>query len=241
MSAKLLGLVAQGMNGKKSLAGAQIDLLDFAQPTSGSSSIKAPRRCIALIYAFGAGASGQSVAVAASGSGGAAAGYRFLRLSPLQSISWVVGAPGASATGSLGNNGGDTTITLPGGSVLIAGGGKAGLSAPVGGLGGVASGLWTLARNGAPGGAPGVNGGSAGPGGGSGGAQAGGAWGGGGGSAGFGDSVPLLAGGAGSAGDSAGGSIAGGNYGGGSGGGTSGDPSGAGGLGAVFIWLLRPH
>jgi hypothetical protein len=234
MGQKLRGLVGQGMDGRKFYRDALFDLVGIVDVTSGSGSIIAPRSCVALIYAFGPGASGSGQN---GGGGGGSALFKRLRLIQGQTINYTVGTPGAQNAGS-GFDATDTTIAPPFGVVLTAGGGKTNIGA-AGGLAGAASG-GDINRSGGAGGAatlaglPGTGGGVGGAGGG---VSAGG---GGGGGAGFSDIGPGLSGGAGSAGN-LGATAAGGAYGGGSGGSQSGGTSGAGGPGRVAIWLLRAH
>lgn len=213
----LRGLVGQGMDGKKRQTGGQIELVGFADASAASGMIVAPKSCVALIYAWGPGGSGCAGTGSPGGGGGGGAVYKRVRLSARQSITYACGVRGVPVTddGNVqpGNDTTDTTVTLPSGAVVTAGGGKKGNGgAP--GVGGVASG-GDLNRSGANG------------------------FGSGGTAAGFADLVPGLAGGAGGAlgGNGSAGSAAGGGGGAGSGG--MGSISGAGANGRVLIMLVR--
>lgn len=235
------GLVAQSMNGSRGLVTPKFGALPV-NATSGSGSITVRRPCYALIVARGPGGSGGggSGPTVCSGGGGGAALYKRVFLRAGQTISYTVGTPGAEPTFSSvpGNDGTDSTVTLPDGTVLRAGGGKRGLfgDGSPGGAGGIATG-GDINRNGGAGGlaASGANGepGSSGQGGGAG---AGGAKlsnsGGGGGAAGLTEIVADLIGGNGSDAGS-GGAPAG--IGGGSGGGRDSFSSTIGGLGQILI------
>lgn len=228
----LRGFVGQGMDARKTAG--RPTLLAIKDTTSSTDSYTATTGCIALIYAWGAGGSGSLDGSQASGGGGGAAGYKRLRMTAGQVLSWSVGA-GAAAPTTVGIDGGDTTVTLPGGLVLTAGGGKGGADGAVaGGAGGVASGSWDVARNGGaggPGGGSATAGGSP-TGGGTGGAASG-NYGGGGGSAGFTDKVSGLPTGNGGAGNA--GSDEATAPGGASGGGSVGQP---GKNGRVLVYIL---
>ena len=120
----LRGLVAQGMDSRKSFAAANIVLLGGAvSSTPGSGSVTVTKPCLALIWGIGPGGSGSSMATTGGGGGGGAAGYRAVRVTTGQVISYTVGTPGAAAFGANGSAGTDTTITLPTGRILRAGGG----------------------------------------------------------------------------------------------------------------------
>lgn len=228
---RLRGFVNQSMSGKKPPSASRADaaqMVDTATPGAGSLTVA--RNGVALIYLEGPGGSGD--AASRGGGGGGAALCKKFRVTKGQVLSWTVGTPGAAAANPApGNDGSDTTLTLPNGVVLTAGAGKGGAAS--GGLGGIASG-GDVNRTGGAGGSSGGAGSSA-PdaGGGAGGASGVGS--GGGGGAGFGDIGSPLAGGPGSAGASNSG--AGGAYGGGSGAGSF--STGAGGSGRVLIWIVR--
>lgn len=150
---EIKGFAAQRMDGRK--AQQFPTLLTIRETTAATAgSYTATIDCWALIYAWGAGASG-ATGNSASGGGGGAAAYKRVRLLPGQTIGWSVGAAGAAqpANGSDGFDGGDTTITLPSSVVLTAGGGKKGRSGTAtGGLGGECLGPWNTARRGGKGG-----------------------------------------------------------------------------------------
>jgi hypothetical protein len=204
---------------------------------TGANSYTATKACIVIIRAWGAGGSGGTFSLAnAGGGGGGAVGYRVVSLTAGQTITWSIGAGTASSTvdNSNGVDGGDTTVTLPGGYVLTAGGGKKGTAAGVGGTGGIPSGPWYIGRNGGDGGDSNTAGSSP-TGGGTGGITSTNR-GGGGGAAGFLDLYPNIASGNGSSGNT---STAGGAPGGGSGGAPGGGlASGKGGDGRVIITVI---
>ncbi|WP_452418380.1 glycine-rich domain-containing protein [Phenylobacterium soli] len=229
------------MSGHKPTAA--LELVGIADGQSGAGSIIAAKPCVAVIYAIGGGASGGSGSPREIGGGGGAALLKTVKMAKGQTISWAVGA-GAAASGlaTYGFDGGDTTVTLPNGFVLTAGGGKAGSAVSPTGNGGMARG-GDVNRAGGAGGASGSAGTSGGLGGGSGGATN--AGGGGGGGAGFSDvsSIGLsLAGGNGGAGQPVGGSDggAGSTFGAGGGGTQNGaKQGGAGASGRVLVLLAR--
>lgn len=235
------GLVAQSMNGSRGLVAPKLGALPV-NATSGSGSITVRRPCYALIIARGPGGSGGggSGPTVCSGGGGGAVLYKRVLLRAGQTISYTVGTPGAAPTFSSvpGNDGTDSTVTLPDGTVLRAGGGKRGLfgDGVAGGAGGLATG-GDINRNGGAGGsaASGTNGEPGSPGQGNG-AGAGGAKlsnsGGGGGAAGLTEILSDLVGGNGS---DAGSGVAPIGIGGGSGGGRDGSSSTVGGDGQVLI------
>lgn len=245
---KLRGFVGQSMGGRKPSPDAIVDILAYYDLVSSTpGTIVAPRRCIALIYMIGGGASGGGQANNGGGGGGGSALFKRVRLSQGQVLSYSVAALVAAPVGvSVGSNGNPSTVTLPDGRKLIAGGGTGGAilpSATVDVAGGVASG-GDINRPGGTGGsvdftALGRAGGSGGVGGGAGGAGTpmGTGYGGGGGSAGFGDIGARLIGGNGSDGFS---SVPGGLPGGGGGGSNTGVPS-DGSRGEIWIWLVRAY
>lgn len=148
---KLRGFVGQGVVAKKSYGDALLQLVSMpVYAVSGSGVVTAPRPCIAVIFGWGAGGSG-GAGSGGGGGGGAAVAYR-MRLSRGQGISYSVGIPGVGVPDLTdGNDGTDTVLSTPAGT-LRAGGGRAGLWANAGGgLGGQASGIGTL-RPGARGG-----------------------------------------------------------------------------------------
>ncbi len=163
--------------------------------TSSTGSFTPSRGCIVILRGYGAGGGGgQSGGGNCAGGAGGGAGYAVLPVGAGQTISWSVGAAGAADA-----DGGDTTITLPSGLVLTAGGGKKGDTGGgtrIGGLGGRCTGPWLIARTGGDGGEGNGTGGLAGasslPGGGTGGGGAS-NQGGGGGAAGFTDLFPGIA------------------------------------------------
>jgi hypothetical protein len=220
------------MAAKKSYRGARFVAVGFVDAASGSGSLSAPVACQALIYALAPGGAGGGFgSTQGQGGGGGAASFKRLHLAPNQVLGWACGA-----AGTLGVDATDTTVSLNGTPLIVAGGGKSGTTAPAPLPGGIATG-GDINRNGGSGGfgngtaaTPGVG---AGLGGGTGGAAGGNNWGGGGGGAGFGDVMPTLAGGAGGAGNTG---ANGANYGGGAGGESA---TGIGGSGRVFIMLLR--
>lgn len=220
-------------------------LIAFYQLDAGAGEIVAPQNCDALVYAWGAGASGGSDSGSvASGAGTGAAAFRRFRMIKGQALTYSVGAGGVGVAAiSDGNPGGDTTVSV-GGVTMTAGGGLPGLgtgSTPrPGGQGGRVTNA-QIARNGANGGIGQSGTGTAGDvgefGGGTGGAQDSGR-GGGAAAPGFSDisSVAPFLGGSGSNANASGNSAAGSAPGGGSGG-TS-NTSGNGAPGRVIVMLL---
>lgn len=197
---------------------------------SGAGSITTPVRCIALIFAWGAGCGGQGGGSTTAGAG-AGALLKRVRMSPGQALAWNIGVGGPGAPDSTVNPGGDTKVTLPSGLVLIAGGAQSPTApgAAVGGdenrIGGASGGVSQ------PGASPqfgGLGGASAG-------VQAGG-----GGAAGFSDENPDFIGGQGGAAINIGNAQDGAAPGGG--GGASADVNGgAGANGRVIIVLVAIH
>jgi hypothetical protein len=223
---------------RKDVSGAVLEVVGVVDASSGTGSITAAKTCTALIYLGGAGGSGADDTTNAAGGGGGAAVFKRMRLAKGQTLSYSVGAAGAAVNASSGHDGGDTTVTLPNGLTLTAGGGKAGPTGVVnGGAGGIATG-GDINRNGGAGGSgSGGSGASGGIGGGAGGAGGSGSnRGGGGGGAGFSD-VASFFNGAGGGQGGGGGGVGGGSYGGG--GGSINLTSGAGAAGRVVIWLVR--
>lgn len=221
-------------------AGSSIpEIIAVYDVTSGSGSISIPETCDALLYLWGAGASGGGVGaggINAGGGGGGAALFKRLLLRQGQVLAYSVGAAGVGSS-SDGNDGADTTVTV-GSSTYVARGGKKGLANATGGLGGEAFG-GDINRRGGKGGngdSPSGFAGEAGEFGGEGGA-ADGQRGGGGGAAGFSDLLGLvLRGGAGSNGNNTTNTTAGAAPGGGSGG--AGGTSGPGGAGRLYLVLV---
>jgi hypothetical protein len=153
----------------------------------GSGTITLPSYpCTVEVWLWGGGG---GTGGGQGGAGGAAATYKRFRNQPGYAMAYIVGAGGSTS----GSDGGDSTITVPGGKILTAGGGKGVPSGDVGFSGGVAT-NGDLNRNGGRGGAMGAAG-AAGDHGGAGGAGATG--GGGGGAGGFGETPDLFFGGSG--------------------------------------------
>ncbi len=198
LSQRLRGWAGQRMDGRRWTFAGQ--LLAHYDETSGSNSYTATKQCTVIIRAWGAGGSGgRTSTYDASGGGGGASGHKVCRIGGGQTISWTVGIAGTQTPdGQPGIPGGNSTVTLPGGIALTAGGGAGGAptSNTAGGAGGVCAGPWDIARSGGAGGASGSGGtggtsGGSPIGGGSGGLAASGD-GGGGGAAGFSDKFPGL-------------------------------------------------
>jgi hypothetical protein len=229
MGQKLRGLVAQGVSGRKSYRDAMLELVGGATATSGTGSITAPRACQAMIWAWGPGGSGSSTG---PGGGGGGALFKRLTISPGQKISWAIGTPGGAGANPDGQDGTDTTVTLPSGLVMTAGAGKGAPDVPFqpGGDGGLATG-GDLNR---PGGKGATDSTANAQSGGLGGGIAGGGTGAGGGAAGFSDQTVggLADGGAGGNNDAAGVSPGGGS-------GTSSGIPKTGGAGKVVVLLFR--
>lgn len=235
MRQPLRGLVGQSMSGARPRS--LPTLIDYKETTTATSgSYTASVDCWVLLYAWGGGGSGAADTATAAGGGGAGAGYLRYRLGRGRTIAWSVGAGGAGVTGNVdGNDGATTTVTLPNGQVLTAGGGAKGLRL-TGGSGGACVGPWTVSRSGGAGGASAAGGSPTG--GGTGGALSG-SYGGGGGAAGFSDLNPGLPLGNGSAGNGGGASVAGTSPGGGSGGCLNASTSGNGGTGRVLAYIVH--
>jgi hypothetical protein len=118
----------------------------------------AKRDCTILVHAFGASGSGAVVVGqvgTATGGGAGARCTKRVRLKTGEALTITCGVGGAGITAGTattlvdGNDGGDTTVTGPGGLSIVAGGGKGGKAtdssgglplATLGGAGGVASG-----------------------------------------------------------------------------------------------------
>ena len=114
----------------------------------------APKDCSVRITAFGASASGGVRRGGGGGATGGGAGARCTKTVKLKAGDTLTISPGAggalntlSTTGAQnGNDGGDTTVTGPGGLNMVAGGGKKGVAstdgtvALNGGVGGIATG-----------------------------------------------------------------------------------------------------
>ena len=237
---KLRGLVGQGMDGRRRAGGLPSEVIAPVVLTGGSGSVVAPKKCIALIHAWGAGGSGANIDFGAGGGGGGAAVFKRVRLVAGQSLAYVIGVGGSGVSTGDGIAGSDTTLALPSGLVLRAGGGKGGT-----GIGEGAGGMPTNGDINRLGGAGGGIVGTAGQtplGGGAGGGGASSFFGGGAGAAGFSDIDPSFIGGGGSAASGAGsGTTAGASPGGGSGATyTAGiGVTGSGGSGKIVIVLLR--
>jgi hypothetical protein len=180
---RLRGFVAQSMSGRKVV---RLNFVGMVDSLLGATSFTATVACYVFIFAHGGGGGGGAgSAGVGSGGNGADAGYKRFFLKPGQSISWTPGAAGATnASIGDGTPGGDTTVLLPNGVTLTAGGGKNGLQSGATPPPNVSSGPWDLLRSGGLGGATGASGASP-AGGGVGGAPGGSSGGGGGGSAGF--------------------------------------------------------
>jgi|GEM_PF-3842298 len=142
---RLRGFVGQNLSGRKRLLTGYAAFKDSAL---GDTSLTAQTDLWAFVYATGPGGSGGSFPVSpgAGGSGGAS-GFKRLRLLKGQTISWVLGVPGAgqATNNAPGQDATDTVVTVPG-AALLAGGGKGGLTIAT--PGGACSGPWTIARNG---------------------------------------------------------------------------------------------
>ena len=147
MTRGLVGRIPQSMSARKSGARLQVLSDSGLLAASASGTITATETCQALIYLRGAGGAGVNGAAAPGGGGGAAL-FKRINLRKGDVLAYSIGA------GVLSGSGQDTTVTLPGGRVLTAGGGKIG-SGTVGGVGGIATG-GDINRNGGAGGDDGV-------------------------------------------------------------------------------------
>jgi hypothetical protein len=172
-------LARDALSSRKSGNLATVQIIDYyAITAAASSTIVAPKDCVALIYAYAPGASGGgSTSLASSGGGGGSAGYARIPLSVGQSLSYAVGSAGAAPmVEGDGTDAGDVVVTRPDGVAMTAGGGKKGRRGnnAAGGAGGIATGFDVNKT----GGAGGTAGPSSGSGGGTGGTGEGGATGG---------------------------------------------------------------
>lgn len=127
----LRGFVGQSMSGSKD----PITPESRAYPV-GSHTFTVPKSGIYRFVLWGAGGGGAD----AKGGGSGAFILAERPLAAGQSVAISVGAPSLTAS-SDGGNGGSTTVTLPNGDVLSAGGGAGATSG--GGAGGTASGFRT--------------------------------------------------------------------------------------------------
>lgn len=153
MTRGMVGRIPQSMSARK--GGARLQVLSDSGllAAAATGTITATETCQALIYLRGAGGAGLNSAGAAPGGGGAAALFKRVSLRKGDVLAYSIGA------GVLNLAGGDTTVTLPGGRVLRAGGGQPG-AGTVGGAGGIATG-GDINRNGGAGGDDGAGGGDA--------------------------------------------------------------------------------
>jgi hypothetical protein len=154
----LRGFVGQGMSGRRARGVMPNRILDV---TTGSGTVTLTKSATALIFLFGGCGSGAAQnAGTRGGGGGGAALFRRVALSAGSKIAYSVGAGGAGVItdpGGLGNAGGDTTLTLPDGRILRAGGGQGGVSGAASAAGGVAIG-GDVNRTGGAGGGAGIAG-----------------------------------------------------------------------------------
>lgn len=140
MGQKLRGFVGQSLAARKRVS---TGALAFKDSSAGDTSYKATASCIAFVFAWGGGAGGSTSSGTSTGGGGGSGGFKKVRLTQGATLSWTAGAAGANAAPLVnpGTDGGDTTVSAPGVS-LVAGGGKAS------GAGGSATGPWDVARSG---------------------------------------------------------------------------------------------
>lgn len=131
------GLKGQRMAGQRVLISDLIAVYDFT--TTGAQSFVAPKDCWAVMFAFGAGAGGGDFTVDGTGGGGGGAAKRRVFLAAGQTVNLSIGAGGFETAA-----GGDTTVTLPDGSVWGATGGKHGNGQP----GGAGFGVFEASRRG---------------------------------------------------------------------------------------------
>lgn len=152
MAQSLRGFVGQGLGSPKGFTATPVAAGMPVSTTSGSGSVTATRHCSVIVYLWGGSGSGEANTGSSGGGGGGSgsAVRKHINLSRGQTLAWSVGAPGAGVSADAsGNDGADSTVTLPNGTVMRAAGGKGGAGL-AGGLGGVASG-GDLNRNGQPG------------------------------------------------------------------------------------------
>lgn len=152
----------QNMSGRKRLAGAKTDLLAMYTYTSGSGTITAPRNCWAYILLWGPGGSGSTGGGGSTGGSGGAVLFKKVRMSGGQALAYALGTPGAGVNtiDTNGNTGTASTVTLPGGEVLSAGGGSGGGRAD--GVGVATGGDYNVSGSAPSGGGANGNGGAAG-------------------------------------------------------------------------------
>lgn len=124
-------MVAYGPRGdqpeRPSAGGRVLSLTNVTTPGSGQFVGTKPSYVDAWLY--GGGASGMNGAAGGfTARGGASGGGVYVRFPLLegQTVSYVLGAGGAgqASPNSIGNSGADSTLTLPSGLVVLAGGGK---------------------------------------------------------------------------------------------------------------------
>lgn len=217
------------LGGRKGLGNYQIAPVQTAYATSGTGSLTVTRAGWAHIWLVGPGGGGIQGGGGPGGGGGGAC-FKRIRVSKGQVISWSLGSPGATLPST--QDATNSTVTLPTGLQLVAGGGKGG-SGTTGGAGGTATGGELNRTGGSGGNAANGSAGEQGGAGGSGGANGGG----GGGAAGFND-FGTFTGGAGATGGNT--ASAASVPGGGGGGSVSGSPS-SGALGHILIYVTRAY
>lgn len=132
----------QSMSGRKSVLRAQSQMIAQYTATSGSATITATRNCWAFIILFGPGGSGSTGGGGSCGGAGGAALYRRVRLIAGQRLTYALGTPGAGvgSADTVGVTGTASTVTLPNGNVLSAGGGQGGPASAGTAAGGTATG-----------------------------------------------------------------------------------------------------
>lgn len=123
------GYGPRGDQPRRATAGGRIIAIGLIT-TSGAGAVLAPENCVVQSWLWGGGASGVNASASGlngSGGGGASALYKRFVLSRGQSFLYDIAAGGAAqpSVNVLGNDGGDSTLTLPSGLVVRAGGGKA--------------------------------------------------------------------------------------------------------------------
>lgn len=122
MQTKMLGFVAQGMDGrKKSLFGSLVYAQGFVFGSGRTPAQAVPVRVQA--YLIGGGAGGGGGFFAGDGGGGGGAVYAEFFLTPGQTLAYSIGLGGIGATPNP-TIGGDTTVTGPTGLRAVAQGGQ---------------------------------------------------------------------------------------------------------------------
>lgn len=130
--------IAQQMGPKPQQRSTKLLRMDLR---TSSGVISAPADCLAEVFLWGGGGSGEVAAGYRAGGGGGALYKSFQRLGGT-TVTFEVGSGGQSqgVAGQPGYHGGPTTLRLPSGVILVAGGGRGGGRDGQAGLGGISYG-----------------------------------------------------------------------------------------------------